>query len=71
MSGRKYILFDGRACGGVGTDDATVLVFCDTAEEAHSYKDDFGDAACYSYAVKDGNILYDERWEWDSNCKLI
>lgn len=61
---RMYILYDGRACGGQGTDDATVLVACSSDREARGYKGDYGQMACYSYAVN-GQELSDERWEWD------
>ena len=70
---RKYILYDGRAMGGGGTENASVLTFCDTMAEAKSWKGQFGPMACYSYrAVKyegptheGNNTLDDERWEWD------
>lgn len=61
---RKYILYDARACGDAGTDDASVLVACGSNKEAKSYRGDFGAMACYSYAT-DGGELTDERWEWD------
>ena len=67
---RIWILYDGRACGGVGTEDAMVLVACTSEKEAKSYKGDFGDMACYSYSeiVENGkNMLVDEKWEWDYN----
>lgn len=63
-SKRAYILYDSRTCGAVGTDDATVLVFCDSNKEAKSYKGEYGIMACYSYEMKD-NTLQDEKWEWD------
>lgn len=68
MKGNKryYILYDGRACGAVGTEDATCLVFCDYEAEARSYKGDFGTMACYSYSANhEKNELTDEKWEWD------
>ena len=61
---RSYILYDSRACGVQGTEDACVLVSCESDEEAQSHKGDFGSMACYSYEIK-GNELVDERWEWD------
>ncbi len=61
---RTYILYDGRACGAAGTEDASVLVACDSNREAKSYKGDYGQMACYSYAVN-GDQLSDERWGWD------
>ena len=62
---RTFILYDGRACGNQGTDDASVLVGCDSDEEAQSYKGDFGGMACYSYAIDKNNHLVDQQWEWD------
>lgn len=61
---RTWILYDGRACGGQGTEDASVLVCCGSNQEAKSYRGEYGDMACYSYAEK-GTELTDERWEWD------
>ena len=61
---RKYILYDSRACGAVGTDDAAVIVFCDSNKEAKSYKGQYGAMACYSYRENE-NMLDDEKWEWD------
>jgi hypothetical protein len=61
---RIWILYDSRACGGVGTGDASVLVACDSNKEAKSYKGKFGGMACYSYEVN-GKILQDQKWEWD------
>lgn len=63
---RQYILYDGRACGGQGTDNASVLEACDSDEEAQEAKGDYGQMACYSYRLEpDGKTLVDERWEWD------
>lgn len=61
---RLWILYDSRACGDSGTDDASVLVSCQSNKEAKSYKGDFGSMACYSYEIK-GKNLVDEQWEWD------
>jgi len=61
---RVYILYDGRACGDQGTDDASPLVVCGRNKEAKGHKGDFGAMACYSYR-KDGKKLVDEQWEWD------
>ncbi len=58
-------MFDSRACGGAGTDDATVLVFCESNKEAKSYKGQYGAMACYSYEYEDGDRLVNEKWEWD------
>lgn len=66
MAKRFFILFDSRACGDAGTDDAAVLVACDGGDkEAQTYKGDFGDMAAYSYEVTKKNELINERWEWD------
>lgn len=65
MNGRQWILYDGRAVAGRGTDDAQVLVCCDSDREARSYAGDFGsEMACYSYRIV-GDQLVDERHEWD------
>lgn len=62
---KTWILYDGRACGGLSsTDDAAVLVACDSNKEAKSYKGQYGTMACYSYKHK-GRELVDEQWEWD------
>lgn len=64
MSKRTYILWDSRACGGVGTDDASVIEVCADEQEAREYGGESGGAACYSYADVGANLT-DERWEWD------
>ncbi len=56
-----WILYDGRACDGKGSGNASVLVFCDDDAEARTYAGDFGDMACYSYNEK----TQEERWEWN------
>ena len=61
---RMYILYDGRACGAAGTEDASVLVACGSNKEAHYHRGEYGEMACYSFAVA-GDKLVDERWEWD------
>lgn len=60
---RQYILFDSRAADGMGTEEASVLVACESDEEACDYKGDFGGMACYSYAVEDDKLV-GERFEW-------
>lgn len=68
MMSRMFIIYDGRACGGAGTDDAAV---CDTAtsdREARSRarSGDYGaSVACFSYRTDQPGIMDDERWEWD------
>ena len=57
-----YIIYDGRAIYG-DTDDASVLVACDSLEEARGYKGDFGDGCViYSYDEKD-ELLINEKFE--------
>ena len=60
---RTYILYDSRACGG-DTEDASVLVCCESNREACEYKGDYGPMACFSYR-RDGRNLVDERFEWN------
>ena len=64
MSDRLYILYDSRACGAQGTDDASVLSTADSLEEARRDTDMFGACACYSYDTN-GKYLIDARWEFD------
>lgn len=59
---RTYVLYDSRAADGLGTDEATVLVVCESDQRAKSHKGGFGGMACYSYA-DDGKQLTDERHE--------
>lgn len=61
---RTYILYDSRASDGMGTDDASVLMVCESNQEAKSYRGEFGGMACYSYA-DDDKELTDERFEWN------
>lgn len=62
---RKYLLYDARACGDAGTDDAACLGIADSLKEARRDARDLGyDCAIYSCAI-DGNTLIDERWEED------
>ena len=61
---RAYILYDSRAADGMGTDDASVLVACESNEEALSYRGEYGGMACYSYR-EDGKNLVDEKFEWN------
>jgi hypothetical protein len=62
---RTYILYDDRAADGHGTEDASVLVACQSNREARSYRGDFGAMACYSYRTTAGGDLVDERFEWN------
>ena len=72
---RLFILFDSRACGGLGTQTATALLTCSSDSDSRENCEDYGSVACYSYKVdKNNNVvdlicdkvcLSDERWEWD------
>jgi hypothetical protein len=64
---KKYILYDGIAHAGMGTDNANILCVCSSNKQAKSYKGGFGSMACYSYDVdsKNENELINEQWEWD------
>lgn len=53
-----FVVYDGRACGGRGTDRAQVMVACETLEEARSFNGDFGEVAIYSYEDDGSN----EKW---------
>lgn len=65
MSDRLYILYDSRACGAQGTEDASVLEACEDDADARSACGDYGAMACYSYAHGPDSTLVDEKWEWD------
>ena len=63
MSKRLYVVYDERAILG-DTDDAAVMVTCDSVKECMTCAGDFGvHCAVYSYAKK-GNELVDERFEF-------
>jgi hypothetical protein len=61
---RVFILYDDRAADGEGTEDAAVLVTCESNTEALGYRGEFGAMACYSY-FDEQNDLVDERFEWN------
>jgi len=71
MSDEKlYILFDSRAWGSGGTDDAAVL--CTAQSEAEALRDAkmFGASACYAYdkaGSKKKPTLKNETWMWDTD----
>ena len=68
MSSRFYILYDGRAAHGTGTDDATVLDTAESIKEARriAYSGDHGEeVAVYSYA-RDGKKLTDGQFEFNT-----
>ena len=44
---KQYILYDGRSCGGVGSDDAQILCCASSLREARSDSKMFGDGAIY------------------------
>ncbi len=62
---RVYLLYDARACGGVGTDDAICVEACGTQDACFNSAPDYGDCACYSFHAE-GRELSDDRWEWDA-----
>ena len=55
-----YLVFDGRACGGVGADDATCLVSCQSLKEARSYNGDYGQTAIYKYDIVKNTLENEE-----------
>ena len=64
-----YLLYDSRAMGDQGTDDAMVLCCANTDREAKEDARMFGyDLAIYKYDVK-GNELINERWHDDFYAK--
>lgn len=63
--GRLWVLYDGRSRGGVGCEDATVLVSASSEKEARKDARMFPDSACYSHLIE-GDQLIDDRWEWDT-----
>jgi hypothetical protein len=62
---RLYFLYDARACGGVGTDDATVLTCGESLEEVREDAKDYGGGAIYSYSNSADGSMRDEKWEED------
>ncbi len=58
---KNWNLYDWRACGNAGTDQASCLVSCDSDKETMTYSGGYGDVACYSY----DDETQVERWEWD------
>ena len=63
MEKRIYILYDDRAADG-NVNDASVLVVCESEQEAKSYEGEFGGMSCYSYKDENGQLV-DERHEWN------
>lgn len=63
---RVYVVYDGRAKGGAGTDAATVLGTYDSLAHVQS---EAKTGACYSYAPEANGegktTLLDETWEFD------
>ncbi len=64
MEERVYLLWDGRAADGSGTEYANCLEHCLSDAEACKAKGDYGAMACYSYRENDGELT-DERFEWN------
>ncbi len=66
MSKRQFILYDGRASHGMGTEDSIVLCTCETLKEAKydARIGEWGVVACYSYAFS-GKELTDEKFEFN------
>jgi len=62
---RVFVLFDGRAAGGMGTSDASVICVEENDKDAREVAKEYGQVACYSYR-REGKNLVDEQWEWDS-----
>lgn len=66
-----WILYDGRACGGFGTVDASIFAVCNSEIEAEDYRGTYGTMACYSYekgpidSETGHTTLIHEEWEWD------
>ena len=58
---RIYIIYDGRAIDN--TDEAAVMVTCDSLKEARSYKGAFGNGCIVWSYTKQGKKLTDERFE--------
>jgi len=77
---RVYIVYDARAHpmasaeGGIwkgDTDNATILVTCDTLHEAQGYvREHFTDGCVYSYSRIDG-VLVNEQYEWDRFMDMV
>lgn len=61
---KKWIVWDSRACGDQGTDDAQVMEVCRSLEEARRYS--IGMAAIYSYDVLQAKLI-NEEWVEDIN----
>lgn len=65
MGKRMYLIFDGRACGGAGTDGVTCLDTASDLKEAQGSAVLQGrDCAIYSYDDQ-GSKLVNERWVQD------
>ena len=59
---KLYIVYDERAIT-MSTDDASVMVTCDSLEEAKGYAGDFGKRCpVYSYDIKGKNLI-NEKFE--------
>lgn len=63
-----YVLFDGRASGGVGGFDATVLGMDENLEALEEDAKDLGGGAIYKFDKVDG-VLENEEWIKDVPCR--
>lgn len=62
---RLYIIYDGRACGAQGTENAEVLYAVGTdRDEAIEAMSSYGQCSLYSYRNHTYRLT-DERWEYD------
>lgn len=59
-----FLVYDGRACGGIGTDNATVMVVCESLKEARNCQEDYGQCAIYEYEDRNGTLV-NEQWVED------
>jgi hypothetical protein len=62
-SGNLYIVYDGRA--RYDEDEATVLVSCDTLEEAKGRCPEFGDCVVFEYDIAGESTLINGRLVYD------
>lgn len=65
-----YVLFDARACGGVGTADAVVL---DTDRDLNTLRDSaagMGPCAIYEYDEVEGELV-NERFVEDTSLPIM
>lgn len=59
---KLYIIYDERAISQ-DTENAMVMVTCESLEEARGYKGEYGEKCpVYSYDIKKGNKLVNEKF---------